>query len=301
MSIVGWYNPLTKRLVPLDDPGMELVMPKEVLKYVVEKEQADTRHSGTNITVTASNGCARALAINRMLDTHPDPQKMWPMTGGTLLHKVLGDMVRNGEWWSEEYHPDKCTHIGRIGGVEMGCKIDLLRKDYGAIHDFKTSFKDKTKWIKPGDRATANNWQSSYAVQLSLCAELVQQATGNDMSEAELAIWIVSARWQKMFCDRLTINECLNAEVGVSKNYQSGKRWKYGEILEHIKTMFGMWNEAAVEYDGKLEEVPLRRRIEIVSNLPLFGESMFQNRNGGNMCTDYCAIAKDCKACGGGL
>jgi len=300
--ILGWFNPLTNRIVPMDDPGIEMVMPREVLCYMVEKEKGDKRHSGDSITVTSSMGCARAMGINRMLPTNPDPQKMWPMTGGTMIHKPLAEMYENSEdWWTEEKYPEKCSFIGEIDGVKMGCLLDLVKRDYSKIWDWKTSFKDKTKWLKVGDRSsTTNPWNSSYAVQLNLGAELVQQQEQRDMSEAELAAWIVSGRWQKVLCDRASVLECLNAEVGTGK-YTKGRRWKYGEVLDHVKRMFEMWREAAIPYNGQLEEVPLDKRREIIRGLPMFGESMFNNAKGGNMCTDYCAVRKDCMNIGGGL
>lgn len=292
---MGWTHPLTKRIVPLDDPGMELVMPKAVLRFMKEKEEKDVRHSGVNVTVTAPLGCARQLFLSRALPTNPNPQVMWPMTGGTMLHQFLGEIVTNGEWYSEENYPEKCEFEGVIGEVKMGCKVDLIKRDYSAIWDFKTSFKNADKWVA-ADRTAKEGHQ----VQLNLCRELVQQQTGIDMSGCEMAAWVVSATWQKTIAPKLTVQQCLDAPVGATR-YTKGKIWKYGEVLYHIRKMFEMWEEAAEDYGGDLHEVPLARRQEIARGLPLFGESMYNNRTGGNMCTDYCGLAKDCQLLGGGL
>ncbi len=89
--IIGFIDP-KGRMHDINDQAINLIMPQPVFKDMVAREQTDTRHSGTNLTVTAPNGCPRQLAITRMLDIYVEPAKQWPMLGGTYLHEVFSNI-----------------------------------------------------------------------------------------------------------------------------------------------------------------------------------------------------------------
>src|SRR3990172_699691 len=116
--IVGFHHPLTGRVMPLWDESMSTLLPLGMWQSMVQREQADERHQGVNITATSALGCPRALVLSRFTDTHPNPLRMWSTWCGTGLHQwfahACAQEVRDGRevWFTEELHPTQCTFEG---------------------------------------------------------------------------------------------------------------------------------------------------------------------------------------------
>jgi len=114
-----------------------------------------------------------------------------------------------------------------------------------------------------------------------------------------LSAWVVSSTWVQTFAHRMSEREIMAMPMGKT-SYSRGKVYTYGELISDVDKVFTLWREAAVPYGGELEKVPLEKRQEIVRGMPMYGESMWHGKKGGDGC-DYCAVRRDCLALHGGL
>src|SRR3972149_5091228 len=120
--IIGFFNATNGRYYDLDElECMARVMDSAVLRDVVRREAEDEAHRGTALTVTAGVGGPRKLAIQRVLPTRPDPQKMWAALSGTYLHDKFAELKKLDKGWTTESNggKDKCTFRGRLFGYEI--------------------------------------------------------------------------------------------------------------------------------------------------------------------------------------
>ena len=295
--IVGFTNPHNGKRVTLDGiADMERVMPAGIIKDLYEKEMSDTRHTGAKQTATSFSGCARRTFIDRALPTYPDPQQLWPMKAGTILHANFGlvmarevDADGNKVWYTEEMDEDKCVHRASIWGIDYDLKLDLVKRDYTAIWDWKTSMNRADMWIKPNRDA-----KGEHTVQLNMARMGVEKSTGKDMRDCELAAWIVGGTWQKTYCKYLTEDAMGAVKVG-------GSPFRAKELFTAVHMAFSRWVDEAASCGGDLYKVPISVREQIAREIPLYGKQMWKNKRGGYACTDYCAVKRECDAIEGGI
>lgn len=291
--IIGFYNPLDGRkygLQELDKFGYS--MPQAVLQAMIRKEAIDKRHSGTNITITMGMGCPREVLINRLLDTYPDPQKIWAMHRGTWLHEQVG--LAQGtleDWWTEESAPEHCIYTGQLGGITMSCKIDAVKKDFSELLDWKfrkdgaEKFVDVNRVAKPED-----------ACQLNMARMLMEQCLGRDLSDMKMYIWVMSG-------------ECMRTEAPLMSWAQicavhpGGSEHTIGEIFEMLRAAMAKWTEEA-ELEGTTpDQISMASRLAIINTLPQVGKSQFVNRRNPSICkcTMYCPVKNECFDLLGGI
>jgi len=288
---------MTGKRVPISRVAeMENVMPPGVLVAIKDREDGDTRHSGTAQTATAFNGCPRKLLIERMLDVYIDPQKLWPARGGQMLHEQFGLEVaaeKNPDgslkWWTEEMDPDKCVHTGEIWGIEYSWKGDLVRRDWGEIGDWKCSFNRADKWVAPNRKA-----KLEHSIQLNMGRKGVERTIGRDMRDITMWAYIVGGKWVKTYADYMTDDQMAGVKIG-------GSKFTAKELFTDVHKAYLRWLDEAARYDGDLYKVPVEMRKKIAREMKLYGTDLWKNRQGGNACTDYCAISKDCDELEGGV
>ena len=291
--IIGWYNNILRSYHAVDDyEGMSEIMPKHILRYMKRKESGDKRHSGTNVTATAALGCPRALLINRFLPTRPDPQKLWRMTGGTMLHKMMGDEVDNDVWYSEEHHPDKCTFVGDMWGVPVGVLLDLRNDDFSKIHDYKFSF-------SKGDLYAKNEASIHHTAQLSIGCHIIEQNGIKIPDDVELVAWVAGTTWKKTKATRMSLEEIGKVPIAQTKNSQ-GKFYTYKELFDDICFSMDEVSQLIKEY-GSIDKVPAFAIEAVIHKMPMYGKTMWRNYKGLIMCDELCSVKKECYGIEGGL
>jgi hypothetical protein len=290
MSIVGWYHEAGRRFVSLDDPCMDRVMPKFVRNAFVEKEDGDERHSGREMTVTGANGCPRKLAMSRALDVRPEPNRMWKMFGGTMLHEWAGSKC-NGDWLTEERDRGSCEVEFMFEGVKLKGLADCVRKDRTRIGDWKFSFSGADQWVnKDGSSGVL------HAVQGNLLRMGFEEKWGVKFT-GDIDIWVVGKTWKLTKVPYMTKEQILATPVGATNSIKAAECWKWGQLFEDVKRWNKWWGEKVEEYG----EVPVGVLKAYIKGMPLYGKKMWVNRKGGNMCTSLCELQRECLLLDGGL
>lgn len=291
--IIGFYNPLDGRKYGLHElDKFSYSMPEAVLRAMLNKEASDKRHSGTNITITMGMGCPREVLINRLMDTHPDPQKMWAMHRGTWLHEQIGLAHGTLEgWWSEESSPEHCVYSGTLGGITLSCKVDALKQDFTELMDWKfrrdgaERYVDINRIAKPED-----------ACQVNMARMLIEQCTGQDLSHMKMYVWVMSG-------------ECIRTEAPlmnweqIKMVHPGGSEHTIGDIFKMLQGAMSMWTQFAADEGAIPEHISTKARHDIIKSLPLVGKSQFVNRKNPSICkcTMYCPVRNECFDLLGGI
>lgn len=294
--IVGWKSPLDGRVYPLDDcEPLHRVIPEPVLRAMSLKAQKDKRHSGAEVTITGGLSCPRKTLITRMMPVTPDPSKMWKMQRGTWLHEMVGlSLGENHDWWTEEVDEDACIFNGELFGVQLSCKVDALRKDYGVLMDWKFRGDGAEKWIDPQGRAKDED-----SAQLNMARMLIEQRTQRDLSSMEMYVWVMAGQTV-----RTTVPYLTEEQVGMI--HPGGGSYTIKEIIKILDDGMRKWKEAADNSriaQGDLHALPADEMRAIVRPLPMVGERMYSKRATPqiNMCTRYCEVQDECYGCNGGI
>ena len=291
--IIGWKSPLDGAIYGLEDfAAMERVIPEPLLRAMTHKVKTDTRHSGPNITITSGLSCPRKTLVTRMMDTTPDPTKMWKMHRGTWLHECIGlSLSENPEWITEEGDADSCTFEGEVFGVKMSCRIDARKRDFSQLIDWKFRGDGAEKWVDPMGRAKDED-----SAQLNMARMLMEQTTGKDLKDMDMYVWVMSGQ-----TIRTTVPYLSADQLGAIR--PGGGNYTIREIFNMLDLSMKMWvSDAEQFYKGDYAAVPLEKKQAIVAALPMVGESMYQSkRKGLSMCTSYCEVRDACYACEGGI
>lgn len=290
--IVGWYNPYDKNFYGLDDLEMGRVMPRGILNKMVRKEREDTRHSLNSMTVTSGITCPRQLCIERMLEVKPDPLKRSKMLKGTYLHEQFGldapnelDEDGNEIWYSEEKNPDECEVKGKLFGIETSGLIDMRRKDWSVILDWKTGNSYGLQYN--------GVCKIDHAIQMNALRILAEQNFNIDLSEVEMKVWYTED-WKPTYANYMTEEDIGKVNVCVGNEKYTKTFYNYKELFTTVHKMFMLWCEKAVKYDNDLTKVPYNEREDICRGIHKYGLDMFVNASGGNMCKNYCSVKLDC-------
>lgn len=291
--IIGFYNPLDGRKYGLHElDKFSYSMPRAVLQAMLNKEASDERHSGTNITITMGMGCPREVLINRLLDTHPDPQKMWAMHRGTWLHEQIGLAQGTQEdWWSEESAPEHCVYTGTLAGIHMSCKVDALKKDFSELMDWKFRRDGAERYVDVNRTAKIED-----ACQVNMARMLIEQCTGQDLSHMKMYIWVMSG-------------ECIRTEAPlmnweqIKAVHPGGSEYTIGEIFVMLDKAMHTWTQLAMQEDKLVHDISHLARLEIINQLPQVGKSQFVNRKNPSICkcTMYCPVRNECFDLLGGI
>jgi hypothetical protein len=138
------------------------------------------------MTITGPNGCPRKLAMERSLPVRPEPNRMWKMHGGTVLHEWAGERC-NGEWLTEERDKDSCVVEFEFQGVKLSGLADCVRKDRTKGGDWKFSFSGADQWVnKDGTASTL------HAIQGNLLRMGFEKKWGVKLDHFEMDVWVVS-------------------------------------------------------------------------------------------------------------
>lgn len=261
-----------------------------MLNALLLKERVDARHKGTQVTVTAGLGCPRKWAIHHMLQTPVDPAKMWAAQKGTWLHEQMGHALTGVEGWlTEESHPDECVFHGRLFGVELSCKVDARMMDYSAVWDYKFRGDYASRYIDPTGEAKAED-----AAQMNMIRLLMEQQTGLDLSGMEMRVWVDSKGWIPTFAP-------LMDETAIGLVKPGSGTHTIAEIFEWLKSTSQVWTQLAQAEGCEPEKVSQEALEVLVRTIPRVGLEMFRNKQGGNMCTNYCEVAQRCMGLDGGV
>lgn len=281
--IVGWKHPLDGRVYALDDfTAFSGVLPEPLLRAMARKITLDTRHSGTNITITGGLSCPRKTLITRILPSTPDPSKMWKMQRGTWLHEIIGlTLGENDEWWTEEVAEDKCVFEGELFGVKMSCKVDALRKDFAVLLDWKFRADGAEKFIDPSGRAKDED-----AAQLNMARMLIEQVTGKDLEELKMYVWVMAGEPVRTVVPYMTVEQVGGIRPG-------GGQYTIKEIFNYLSHAMKWWTENPTPTDEEARK--------LIASLPMVGQHMYVNARNPqlNMCTRYCEVNEECFACEG--
>lgn len=292
--IIGWIDPNTGRKIAWDDFGaFENILPVGVLRAITYKDQVDVRHQGPRVTVTGGLGCARKTAIQRMLQIHVDPVKMWAVTRGTWLHEQVGNAL-TGEpgWVTEESDPDACTFEGEIFGVRMSCKIDARTEDFSELIDYKFRGDYAARFLDPSGEAKPED-----AAQMNMARLLMEQTTGRDLSDMRIDVWVNAGLWYKTRVTRRMNEE----EIG--RLCPGGGKYTVKEIFGFLDTAFKSWLSEADARGVAPADVPVEIKTEIIRRIPLVGLTMFKKIKdpSATMCTLYCELQNACDTIEGGV
>jgi len=290
---IGWKNPIDGRTYGLEDfDALSGIVPEPVLRAMTAKAKEDTRHSGTNITITAGLGCPRQILVHRMLPIAQDPTKMWVMQRGTWLHEMIGmRMGENEEWWSEESDVDNCEYSGKLFGIDMSCRVDALRKDYGVLVDWKFRKDFAERWVDAQGRAKAED-----AAQVNMARMLIEQNIGRSLDSMEMYIWVMAGEMKRTRAAWMSEQDVGNVRPG-------GGKYTIAENFRMLDESMRAWKTMAASHGDDLYAVPEAQCRKLIDVLPMVGETMYQRRNEPslNKCTQYCEVQDECYKCGGGL
>lgn len=291
--IAGWIHPITGTPIELDNVDMlGPFLPASIMHSLVIKENADTRHKGPRLTVTAGSGCARKLAIDRMLSVYVDPAKCWSKLRGTWLHEQASyamSMLRTSDgspvYLTEEVDPYKCEYRGEIFGKEISCKIDCLKADYSELVDFKFRRPGASNFLTTDLNgnlvAVDSRGPTTDAAQLNMNRMLIEQTIGKSLPELQMIVWLESDGWHRVVVPRLSMDAVGSIKPG------SGS-YTIKDNFNTINETFGKWSARGGE------EATIEERKEIIRELPMAGLEMFKNKKGGNMCVSYCEFKDAC-------
>lgn len=288
--IVAWRHPLNGMPVALTDfDALDGVMPEPVLRGMLRKQEIDTRHTGSNITITSGLGCPRKLLVSRMLPCTVDPQKLWAMHRGTWLHEHMGLMLgENDDWYTEEIAPDKCTYEGTLFGVKMSCKVDAVKKDYSKLLDWKFRRDGNEKFVDAYGEA-----RDTDAAQVNMARLLIEQTLGRQLPDMQMYVWVMAGQ-----CIRTRAPHMTEAEIGMIK--PGSGDYTVREIFDMLRLSMLKWEEAA---SPSLTDAPLETKQAIIRQLPMVGQTMYRNARRPTQCAcqDYCEVRDECFEVEGGI
>lgn len=288
--IVSWKNPLNGATVPLTDfAALDGVMPEPVLRGMLRKQEIDTRHTGTAITITSGLSCPRKLLVQRMLPCAVDPQKLWAMHRGTWLHEHMGlALGENDEWWTEETAPEHCVYEGELFGVRMSCKVDALRKDYGVLLDWKFRRDGNEKFVDAYGTA-----RDTDAAQVNMARLLIEQNLDRQLPDMRMYVWVMAGQ-----CIRTRAEHMTELEIGAIR--PGGGEYSVSQIFGYLNAAMTSWQ---LEAGDNLESTPLQFRKDIIHHVPMVGMSQYRNtrRPSQCACTDYCEVRDECFDVEGGI
>jgi hypothetical protein len=197
---------------------------------------------------------------------------------------VVGQYCDTSEWWWERHEPEKCTFSGKLFGIELSCRVDMLRKDYSELWDFKFQAVAASKHLPPlGQLETA---RPEHCAQLNMCRLLIGQATGRDVSNMRMTVWVDAGRWVPM-----TVPIMSEDEIGMVR--VAGSNFTVLDIFRTLEQAMKEWRNG----------VPPE---QVAKNLPMMGTEMYVRRSksgertGQCMCNLYCELEEECATLGGG-
>lgn len=294
--ILGFTSPRDGRTYPFSEmEALADVMPVPVLRAMMRKEAEDHRHQGDHVTITMGLGCPRKALIHRMLYVYPDPTKMWKMFRGTWLHEQIGMALgEDQEWWTEETAPDKCVFEGELFGLRMSCKVDALKRDFSELWDWKFRGDGSEKFVDEFGTAKEED-----AAQVNMARMLIEQATGRDLSDMKMHVWVMAGQTCKTTAPFMSLDQ-----IGAIK--PGGGIYTVQELFKMINTSMYKWRIKAGENGGDLKRVAEADAAHIIGSLPLVGEHMFVKRDWRtkkpvkelNGCTLYCEVQEACMGVG---
>lgn len=291
--IVAWRNPLNGMPVPLTDfDALDGVMPEPVLRGMLRKQEIDTRHTGSNITITSGLSCPRKLLVQRMLPCTVDPQKLWAMHRGTWLHEHMGLMLgENGEWWTEEVAPIECTFEGTLFGVKLSCKVDALRKDYSRLMDWKFRKDGNERFVDAYGEA-----RDTDAAQVNMARLLIEQNIGRELPGMQMHVWVMAGQCIRTLAPHMTEHEIGQIKPG------SGD-YTVLQIFDMLRMSVDLWAKAAQDKQCTLDDVPIDLKQSIIHALPMVGLTMYRNSRRPTQCAcqDYCEVRDECFEVEGGI
>ena len=260
----------------------EGVMPAEAVKQVIAN-YGDPRHSGTHLTWSVSDPgttCKREVLLERFFDPHRmNPVDMWVRQEGINAHKGWAEVGADG-WFSELALPGadlplsnvapvrKCDNgveeLELFPGVWWSSKADRVRRDFGAIQDFKTA-----KWTKTD---YASSKIKEWALQLNMERIALRALTGVDAKE--LAIW----RVYKGCPEKGKVWRFIPCPIMPDDAVEKSVRFHMDALASVLA------KGAAAKNNAEL--------ASIVGALPMDGAGMFN----GKKCSMYCDWQRECYA-----
>lgn len=292
--ILGFVHPITGARFPLPKAFEELsdVVPEGFLRALITKEELDTRHQGDGLTITSGLGCPRKWFIQRAKKVHVDPQKMWAAQRGTFLHEHMGHASSLSEdWYTEELNEDKCVFEGELFGLKMSCKMDLLRRDYSELADFKFRNPYAVKYLERLPDGTLLAGESDRA-QLNMGKMLMEQQLGMDLSNMVMTVWVDSGGWHRTKVLPMSLHEIGAVRPG-------GGKHTVRDIFSILNTAIMEWRALKAEHG---ENVPEEKLDAVVRSIPMVGMDMYKGKRGGQCaCSHYCEVKDACYDVEGGM
>ena len=287
--IVGFQSPLDGRTYGLEELHMlGRVMPEALLREMVRKERDDARHSGLHITITSGLGCPREMLIHRLLPTTPDPQKLWAVTKGTMLHREMGRAMEQEQGWLvETREAERCTFHGTLFGVPMSCRVDAVRDDYSRLIDWKFRKDGAEKFVDAQREAKGED-----AAQCNMARMLIEQHVGHALPGMVMEVWVMAGETVRTVAPHMDERQVGEVRAG------SGKY--------SVREVFAMLAGTA----GQLAALPLDEpaldvgpHIEsAIRALPMVGETMYTGRTKSVCkCTSWCSVKEACYSIQGGI
>lgn len=185
--IIAWYDRVDNKVVPIgEEDKLVSRVPAHILRAIKRNDDADLRHKGPNVTVTAGTSCPRATYITHMLPWVCDFTNMFAVTWGGILHDKVAEWNDEPGWKNERSDRQGCVVRGELFGVEMTGGIDRRPDDWSKIHDYKFGFSGGTKW-------SSGLPSPEHHGQVSMYAYLAVQ-THNIPLPQELLVWRVDSK-----------------------------------------------------------------------------------------------------------
>lgn len=263
-------------------------MPQEILEDLIAREVGDERHSGTALTITAGLGCPRRVAIERFLPVWPDPDVLWKMHGGSILHAHFAKVLAGKRGWHTEHNGGRvgCEVTLRIFGYEMTALLDAYHtREDGAIdiiRDYKTSFNGADQWVADDRHA-----EPHHEVQLNLQRIGCEQMGWPVAEDVVMEAWVVSRTMKRTVAARRDELALGLVPVGITKYHGTHRSWTVRELFDILVECFDKVTAAAGD-EAKVREV--------ISAMPKVGLDMWiANPRKGTTGCDSCPVQRECQ------
>lgn len=253
------------------------MLPFSLAREILTKNEEDKQHRGLKITITRAMACPLQIVLDDEFEHTVNLFDLLAAQDGTHVHERI---ARNAppDWYTEITFP-KSDQEGLFGVKEFGGTADLVRSDFSAIEEYKTSgeFSHRYKWkkLREGEQFIELD------CQMNMQRLLIAQHTGADIQR--MLGWHgcrVGADGPPAWF-RTPVGRMSEAEIAESRCFGSNYT-----VKQNISFIRGYREHRA---QGVSREAAARR-------IPTAGRTMFN----GKKCDLYCTARERCDEIQGG-